>query len=269
MTPELLESIRARIRAYSEAKNAYEEHDARVAIEGQALGDIEELLEDRDNLAHELKCSNETIDMLYEKSRRYVEQVDKYEAEAKRLRDIVEVYDDRFATLNDEKNKEISRLKSAIEGGGALLTGIGMIVGKYEGLAESVKKLKAASDEFDKFALAIGYAERPEGQSGVHRMSGPQLVEVWKAREKALDEAHDELRHIHGEYTLANTSELTRDGMAMAVAALKQQVDVLQKGRLDAEIARANAERRYDNLRSKVLTTIAVLTVTASAPEDK
>lgn len=77
--------------------------------------DLREARAERDNLAHELKCSNETIDMLYEKSRRYVEQVDKYVAEAKRLQDIVEVYDDRFATLNDEKNEENRQLKEEIK----------------------------------------------------------------------------------------------------------------------------------------------------------
>lgn len=44
-----------------------------------------------------------------------IEEVRKLEAEVERLRDIVEVNDERLATLNDEKNKEVERLRDLID----------------------------------------------------------------------------------------------------------------------------------------------------------
>lgn len=47
-------------------------------------------------------------------------------------------------------------------------------------LRVAVERAKAAEREMDEFALAVGYGERPEGQGGVHRLSGPELAEKWR-----------------------------------------------------------------------------------------
>jgi hypothetical protein len=131
------------------------------------------------------------------------------------------------------------------------------------GLLDRLEWAERAALEFDEFAISIGFGERPEGQGGVHRISGPELEQRWKAKEREIDALRDD-----AEGWLATQDELraARDDAEIAADALRAENERLTKERdgwralADQNAAMAHAEiLRLEKERDALRAEMAVL----------